>query len=56
VSSQAKDTPVDMEINPYAFDLENVNPNIIPDGAVTPAQNVVDDVSLLWFYEVKEMA
>ena len=56
VSSQAKDTPVDMAINPYEFDLENVNPNITPDGAVTPAQNVVDDVSLLWFYEVNEMA
>jgi len=56
VSSQAKDTPVDMAINPYTFDLENVNPDITPEGAVTPIQDVIDDVSLLWFYEVKEMA
>jgi hypothetical protein len=38
VSSQAKDTPVDMAINPYTFDLESVNPDIILlTGAVTPA-------------------
>jgi hypothetical protein len=36
--------------------LENVNPDITPEGAVTPIQDVIDDVSLLWFYEVKEMA
>jgi flavin-dependent dehydrogenase len=55
VSAQVKGTPLDMKVNPYTISLtEEVDST--SDQAISPSQDIVKDVNVMWFYKKKELA
>lgn len=57
IASQAKGTPKDLAINPYTFSLEEATTAVVkPEETIEPAQNIIDDVQVMWFYKEKELA
>ncbi|MFN8277980.1 MAG: FAD-dependent monooxygenase [Chitinophagales bacterium] len=56
VSAEVKDTPLDMPVNPYTFSLKKDNNACTEaEGAVIPSKEIMDDVKLMWFYQMKEL-
>jgi flavin-dependent dehydrogenase len=55
VSAQVKGTPLDMKVNPYTISLtEEVDTT--SDKAISPSDNIIEDVNVMWFYKKKELA
>lgn len=57
MAQQAKGTPKDLAVNPYTFQLEEAGITAVkPEDAIEPAQNITDDVQVMWFYQEKTTA
>ncbi|MCV9389435.1 NAD(P)/FAD-dependent oxidoreductase [Reichenbachiella ulvae] len=52
VSHQVHGTPLDMPVDPYTMDLNNINEN--PENGILPDEEMRQDLSSMWFYDMAE--
>lgn len=56
VSAQAKGTPVNMKVNPYAISLDKNNNSDKHINGLSPDLAIANDIQKLWLYKKKELA